>query len=55
MCAINIQLNVYDMDMCHKKNGLNLYILKLPYLIYLHMIYIIVLCTFSTKVNPMLT
>jgi hypothetical protein len=29
MCAINMQLNVYNMDMCHKNNGLNLYILKL--------------------------
>jgi hypothetical protein len=55
MCATNMQLNVYNMDMCHKNNDLNLYILKLLYLIYLHRLYIIVLCTFSTKVNPMLT
>jgi hypothetical protein len=50
-----VQLNVYNMDTCHKKNGLNLYILKLLYLIYLHRLYIIFLCTFSIKVNPMLT
>jgi hypothetical protein len=28
VCATNMQLNVYNMDMCHKNNGLNLYILK---------------------------
>jgi hypothetical protein len=33
LCAINMQLNVYNMDMCYKNNGLNLYILKLLYLI----------------------
>jgi len=48
-----VQLNVYNMDMCHKNNGLNLYILKY-YTLYIY-IYIIVLCTSSTKVNPMLT
>jgi len=55
VCATNMQLNVYNMNMCHKNNGLNLYILKLLYLIYLQRLYIIVLSTFSTKVNPMLT
>jgi hypothetical protein len=55
MCAINMQLNVYNMDTCHKNNGLNLYILKLLYLIYLHKLYIIIFYAFSTKVNPMLT
>jgi hypothetical protein len=54
VCATNLQLNGYNMAMCHKNNGLNLYILKLLYLIYLHRLYIIVLYTFSTKVNPML-
>jgi len=34
--AISMQLNVYNIDTCHKNNGLNLYILKLVYLIYLH-------------------
>jgi hypothetical protein len=29
-----VQLNVYNMDMCHKNNGLNLYIFKLLYLGY---------------------
>ncbi len=55
MCATNVQLNVYNMDMCHKNNGLNLYIYKLIYLIYLHRPCIIILCTFSTKVKPILT
>jgi hypothetical protein len=55
VCAINVQLNVYNMDTCHKNNGLNLYILKLLYLIYGHRLCIIILCAFSTKVNPMLT
>jgi hypothetical protein len=48
VCATNMQLNVYNMDMCHKNNGLNLYILKLLYLIYLNRLYIIILCNFST-------
>jgi len=55
VCATSMQPNVYNMDTCHKNNGLNLYILKLLYLIYLHRLYIIMLCTFSTKVNPILT
>ncbi len=55
VCAINMQLNVYNKDTCHKNNGINLYILKLLYLIYLHRLYIIILCAFSIKVNPMLT
>jgi hypothetical protein len=55
VCATKMQLNVYNMDTCHKNNGLNLYILKLLYLIYVHMLYIIILCTYSIKVNPMLT
>jgi hypothetical protein len=55
VCATNMQLNLYNMDTCHKNNGLNLYILKLLYLIYLHRLYTIVLCTSSTKVNLMLT
>jgi len=42
------------MDMCHKNDGLNLYILKLLYLIYLHKLCITILGAFSTKVNPML-
>ncbi len=50
-----VQLNVYNMDTCHKKNDVNLYILKLLYLIYLHKLCIIILCAFSIKVNPMLT
>jgi hypothetical protein len=53
-CATNMQLNVYNMDTCHKNNGLNLYIIKYK-LIYLHRLYIIVLCTSSIKVNPMIT
>jgi hypothetical protein len=55
VCATNVQLNVYNMDTCHKNNGLNLYILKLLYLIYLHKLCIIILRAFSIKVNPMLT
>jgi len=55
MCVINVQLNVYNMDTCHKNDGLNLYILKLLYLIYLHRLCIIMLCASSTKVNHMLT
>jgi hypothetical protein len=55
MCATNMQLNLYNMDTCHKNDGLNLYILKLLYLIYVHRLYTIVLCTYSTKVNFMLT
>jgi hypothetical protein len=54
MCATKIQLNVYSMDTCHKNNGLNIYIFKLLYLIYVHRLYIIILCTSNTKVNPML-
>jgi hypothetical protein len=53
--AINMQLNVYNMNTCHKNNDLNLYILILLYLIYVHRLYIIILCTSNTKVNPMLT
>jgi len=55
MCATDVQPNVYNMDMCHKNNGLNLYIFKLIYLIYLHRLWIIVSCTSSIKVKPMLT
>ncbi len=33
VCATNVQLNVYNMDTCHKNDGLNLDILKLLYLI----------------------
>jgi hypothetical protein len=55
VCAINMQLNVYNMDTCHKNDGLNLYILKLLYLIYLHRLCIILLFASSTKANPMLT
>ncbi len=54
MCATNVQLNVYNMDMCHKNDRLNLYILELLYLIYLHRLCIIILCASNTKVNPML-
>jgi hypothetical protein len=50
-----VQLNVYNMDTCHKNDGLNLYILKLLYLIYLHRLCIIILCASSIKVNHMLT
>jgi hypothetical protein len=28
VCATNVQLNVYNMETCHKNNGLNLDILK---------------------------
>ncbi len=51
VCATNMQLNLYNMDTCHK-NGLNLYILKLLYLIYLHRLYTKVLCTSNTKLTP---
>jgi hypothetical protein len=44
MCATNMQLNVYNMDTCHKNNGLYLYALKLLYSIYVHRLYIIILC-----------
>jgi hypothetical protein len=54
VCATNVQLYVYNMDTCHKNNGLNLYILKLIYLIHIHRICIIVVCTFSTKVKHVL-
>jgi len=54
MWATNVQLNVYNMDMCYK-NNLNLYIFKLIYLIYLHRLCIIILCSFGIKVKPMLT
>jgi hypothetical protein len=33
VCAINVQLNVYNMDTCHKNDGLNLYIFKWLHLI----------------------
>jgi hypothetical protein len=55
LCVTNVQLNVYNMDICHKNNGLNLYILKLIYLIYLHRLCIIILCTFNTEVKLVLT
>jgi hypothetical protein len=55
VCATNVQLNVYNMETCHKNDDQNLYILKLLYLIYLHGICIIILCASSTKVNTMLT
>jgi len=55
MCATNVQQNVYNMDTCHKNNGLNLYIIKLLYLIYLHRLCIVILCTSNTKVYPILT
>jgi hypothetical protein len=29
VCATNMQLNMYNMDTCHKNNGLNLYILNI--------------------------
>jgi hypothetical protein len=54
MCATNVQLHVYNMDTRHKNNGLNLYIFKLVYLIYLHKLCILLLCTSSTKIKPML-
>jgi hypothetical protein len=50
-----VQLNVYNMDTCHKNDGLNLYIFKLLYLTYLHKLCIIILCSFNIMVNPMLT
>jgi hypothetical protein len=53
VCATNM-LHVYNVDMCHKNNAINLNILKLLYLIYLHKLYIIIICTSSTKVNAML-
>jgi hypothetical protein len=55
LCATNVQLNVYSMDTCQKNDGLNLYILKLLYIIYLHRLYTIILCASSTKVNHMIT
>ncbi len=55
VCAINVQLNVYNMDTCHKNDGPKLYILQLLYLIYLHRLCIIILCASSILVNPMLT
>jgi hypothetical protein len=35
-----MQLNVYNMDTCHKNDGLNLHILKLLYLIYIYIGYV---------------
>ncbi len=55
VCATNVQLNVYNMDTCHKNDGLNLYILKLLYLIYFTQAMYNNICASSTKVNPMLT
>jgi len=55
VCATNMQLNVYKMEMCYKNNGLKKYILKLISSIYLHRLCIIILCTFVTKVKTMLT
>ncbi len=53
--ATNIQLNVYNMDTCQKNDGLNLYIFKSLYLIYLHRLCTIILCASNTKVNHMIT
>jgi hypothetical protein len=53
--ATNVQLNVYKMHTCHKNDDLNLYILKLLYLIYLHRLWIIILRASSFKVHLMLT
>jgi hypothetical protein len=50
-----MQLNVYNMDMRHKNNALNLYVFKLIYLIYLHRLCIIILYTSTAKINLMLT
>jgi hypothetical protein len=55
MCVTHMQLNVYNVDTCHKNNALNLYVLKLVYLIYLRRLCIIVLYTSNTKINLMLT
>jgi hypothetical protein len=55
VCATNVQLNVYNMDTCHKNGVLNLYIFNLLYLIYLHRLCIIILCASNIKVNHMLT
>jgi hypothetical protein len=55
VCTTKMELNVYNMDTRHKNNGQNLYILKLLYLIFVNRLYIIILCTSNTKVNPMLT
>jgi hypothetical protein len=55
VCTTNVQLNVYNMDTCHQNDGLNLYILKLLYLIYLHRLCVIILFAYNIKVNPMLT
>jgi hypothetical protein len=52
VCATNVELNVYNMDICHKNNGLNLNIFKLIYLIYLHRLCILVLCTSSNMIKP---
>jgi hypothetical protein len=43
VCETNKQLNVYNIETCHKNNGLNLYILKLLYLICIHSIYIYII------------
>ncbi len=42
------------MDTCHKNNGIRKYLFKLVYPICLHILYVVVLYTFSTKVKPML-
>jgi hypothetical protein len=55
VCATNVELNMYNMDKCYKNNDLNLYIVKLGYLIYLHRLSIIIIFTFNIKVKPMLS
>jgi hypothetical protein len=52
VCATNVQLNVYDMDTCHKNDGLNLYIVKLLYLIYLHRLCILIYVPLVLRLTP---
>jgi hypothetical protein len=52
VCATNMQLNVYNMETCYINNGLNLYIFKLVYLIYVHRLCIIILCILVLRLNP---
>jgi hypothetical protein len=52
VCATHVQLNVYNMDMRHKNDGLNLYILQLLYLIYLHKLCIIIYVPPILRLTP---
>jgi hypothetical protein len=52
VCATNVQLNEYNKDICHKNDGLNLYILKLLYLIYLHRLCILIYVPLVLRLTP---